>query len=1050
MSAEEEIFDIESVLKWRLYWDEKNGNFETRFKIKWKGYGPEEDSWEPESSFDDLEETLRTLSHPKAAHKSPDLNWLKKEAEKTNNALKKGLIPRPSEKGVVATPNAPMHAKPAPSTSSKPTDAPKRPKGRPSKSSESAQNSERGDGSSESAPKKRGRHPKGSQRGKGRGRGGGPGSRGGTARTQREESIGSNASNSAPRRRSTLNSQAPLLNPRDLGSNMPSSVKGLVQPKSPKRNEAGELVSESSSEEDEGEDAKMHDASGKKGTRGSKSKPANPASMVTFADESSDEEPDRKPSISAQPSINHGQSQSTIWADDSDGDGPTLSTTPTSQAPSAATPAFTLAQERSSAEDPSGMSVDEGQDGDSEDNDVEEGRVTRGSSRTGGSRRPFSAKVATTGAPVAFADDSSGEETSAKPESTARGLSDPVKAAEQTNGQESSALSELESDVPLSNIIDDTSSTKRKRAPKIAEDPSTAEEDARRAKRGKGQEREREKEPPDKERRKVKTQSKKDRDNHSKESKDTSFKPSPSIPSSSASLLGSKLGSYRIPKHKDSLSNPTPTNTEANLSQPPPSTTPSILAKQTPSNVTRLHIAKAGPVKPASAPRPPRLVVDHLEPTRKGAATMDVDELPPYSSLSAPILSHPLDGPPSASPTSASPVTPNSAPPTTSNHPFNKGILRPMSSSDPRGWASFNIVSLESTLKTAQWFGDRPLNVLDTYPNRIRAVWKLNEDAHFKEDALKGKVGWIWAPGKDKKLGYQLKDDSTTGDALSKVTVKPAEIAADYAAIQLLLAQGGARQALAPMWKEKVDHIFVHVDHEADLFNLDGPLAKELELFRTNTEKERFFWIFGKTVRGGRKEQVFKEFWSVHAAVTASPNSILSDLSTTTNLLKSASESRKLPPYRRDVFVWAPAAFLIQGGPFYVPPKGNVFREEFKNDPNLPAIRTFHSLLLEQNVALVTPTPSEIPYDGWSFPHLRDTFPYRESCLRGLEGWVKDSPLAKTDAASLVTRSQFWRKQYCQLRRWIVIVSDEEKASAGFTPGVEVLTIGEAQRSLNL
>ena len=48
-----EEFEIEAILTHRTY-----KNRETRYLIKWKGYDPSENTWEPESNLSNAEEEL--------------------------------------------------------------------------------------------------------------------------------------------------------------------------------------------------------------------------------------------------------------------------------------------------------------------------------------------------------------------------------------------------------------------------------------------------------------------------------------------------------------------------------------------------------------------------------------------------------------------------------------------------------------------------------------------------------------------------------------------------------------------------------------------------------------------------------------------------------------------------------------------------------------------------------------------------------------------------------------------------------------------------------
>jgi hypothetical protein len=60
--AKGELWEVEAIL------DQKRG---PRWLVRWKGYGPESDTWEPRSSFDQCPDVLAEFEARRAADPAP-------------------------------------------------------------------------------------------------------------------------------------------------------------------------------------------------------------------------------------------------------------------------------------------------------------------------------------------------------------------------------------------------------------------------------------------------------------------------------------------------------------------------------------------------------------------------------------------------------------------------------------------------------------------------------------------------------------------------------------------------------------------------------------------------------------------------------------------------------------------------------------------------------------------------------------------------------------------------------------------------------------------
>ncbi|KAI5481447.1 TPR domain containing protein [Pseudohyphozyma bogoriensis] len=315
---------------------------------------------------------------------------------------------------------------------------------------------------------------------------------------------------------------------------------------------------------------------------------------------------------------------------------------------------------------------------------------------------------------------------------------------------------------------------------------------------------------------------------------------------------------------------------------------------------------------------------------------------------------------------------------------------------------------------------------VDEKVRRLYGIGDMIENSRDFDERVRGKTCWIYAPAKENKL-------SKAGR----------EVEEEVMAIQLVLAGLGVKQSAE--LTDEVAVVLVHVSEEAEVGKFlgkgeeEGPLVK-LEKMREASLAERMFLLFGKK----EKERVFRQFWSVHAAITISPSAFVEDHDLARAILVQAHQSTKLFPGRRDKFAWIPSTFVTSEGPFHLPPKRQVGRQDLETHPELQALLALHDLLRAETVTLAQPLPMRPPYTGFSFPQVGDDCLYREHCLRSLEAWLLPS-LKRTDVESILDRCTVWKSRYSQVRRWIVIVTASEKQMCLPVPGVELFTLEEAQ-----
>ncbi|KAL8283130.1 hypothetical protein RQP46_005908 [Phenoliferia psychrophenolica] len=523
---------------------------------------------------------------------------------------------------------------------------------------------------------------------------------------------------------------------------------------------------------------------------------------------------------------------------------------------------------------------------------------------------------------------------------------------------------------------------------------------------------------------------------------------------------GSKLNlaGYRIPKRSevpDPPPAPTPKPVAAPVVRPPTTTTADPRNRSRPEAIplpSPLHIpppphVQAAP-SPVVAPDPAAAAAAVPPPVRPPSPAPTTD--PRLSKTSANLAALKLEALPKPAPVA---------------DPFNHGWKKEQQTTRG-GFVELNPEQLASELRKLGG-NNHPWSkggVPGTLAVQVAAHFKTNDvmlSPKF-DVRTKGKTSVVLAPKKDLTLSQlaALKGVTNTSGAgggsgatwkEAAGEIKVGEIKADYVAVQALIEAAGSRQA--DSLRSDVEVVYVHLSELSQIGRPGGTLV-DLEACRAASLTERHFYVFSG------KMQVFRSFWMVHAAVTISPDALRADRTGAEAFFGKAAESRKLWLGRRDIFAWAPAAFLIKDGPFFIPPLAHAGRAAFNspNNQNLKPTLAFHTLIFSNLLALVDPgTEGTAPatatplsaLDIFSFPRPADTLRYDEPTFRALE-LVATPAMKETSVQSLQRRAVHWRQRYIQMRRWIIIVTSEERSTSPSVPGVELMTVEEATMALEL
>ncbi|XP_013418501.1 chromodomain Y-like protein [Lingula anatina] len=90
MSSDEEIFEVDEIL------DERKRGNTTQYLVRWKGFGPSEDSWEPRKNLGNCTEALEVYYKKHATPKPPASPG--RSTRSTRSSMKKAVVPKSSAK----------------------------------------------------------------------------------------------------------------------------------------------------------------------------------------------------------------------------------------------------------------------------------------------------------------------------------------------------------------------------------------------------------------------------------------------------------------------------------------------------------------------------------------------------------------------------------------------------------------------------------------------------------------------------------------------------------------------------------------------------------------------------------------------------------------------------------------------------------------------------------------------------------------------------------------------------------------------------------------
>ncbi|GAA5981720.1 hypothetical protein JCM11641_004225 [Rhodosporidiobolus odoratus] len=417
---------------------------------------------------------------------------------------------------------------------------------------------------------------------------------------------------------------------------------------------------------------------------------------------------------------------------------------------------------------------------------------------------------------------------------------------------------------------------------------------------------------------------------------------------------------------------------------------------------------------------------------------------PPIRKMSETVVSASTAAmPPSASRASPATSLGSSNPkPKKAYDPWNQGIAKLESKN---GYAILNQAALESqriAKRLARKDLSYPSGVI-TEAQKVRFVWRLGENA------LDGVADF----------DAVMRNDGTGKPRVAWVTDRPSDVNAgterwaqraqtDYFALQLVLSSiDGVKQA--DSLRAGVSAIFVHVSKMDDVGRSPGKL-EELEHFRNPKDgKDIVFFAYGETVEGKR---VFKRFWLSVVTITFTPDAIIRNPQQLTALLEKQPAVRNPRQGQRSNFSWVPMQYVLRGGRFGAPvdAHGNGLPIPKEGDLAKRAGKiALYARLMLDNVAIARPGPAvnASPQSFTGFPAPNDQIRFGSSAWSVLETNcpAKYCAIGVSELQKLVC---VWRVGYPQIRRWIVIATPEELAACPASPGVDLVTLEDAEELL--
>ncbi|GAA6052888.1 hypothetical protein JCM3770_004394 [Rhodotorula araucariae] len=361
--------------------------------------------------------------------------------------------------------------------------------------------------------------------------------------------------------------------------------------------------------------------------------------------------------------------------------------------------------------------------------------------------------------------------------------------------------------------------------------------------------------------------------------------------------------------------------------------------------------------------------------------------------------------------------------------PFNQGVVRPTS---VNGFVRINVDVLKQ--------------------KRLPAALMRNETVRFPPHVVSDgdKIRHLWSVGLDGNPfngTYDFDDQMHYGEQPREVyiTEPPDEAKAgrskrarahanEYQALQLVLSSiPDIKQAAAP--RQSVNAVFVHAS-ELGRIGLFPGAFQQLEQFRLR--EDVVFYAYGE---GEDRKRALHQFWRPLTAFTFTPNVFKQDTARVSALVAQAATIYSQIGIREQ-FPWIPLQYLLPGGAF-----GLVDPSDARQDP---VRRELFSLVQQRQVPVANVIASSpTSHKSLTFPDRYDNAGPNPSAWAAVRAAYK-AQLCNIDLERLQRLVCRWRAAYPQIRRWVVIATEEELANCGggALPGIHLMPLRTAEARL--
>ncbi|GAA6001500.1 uncharacterized protein JCM10292_006284 [Rhodotorula paludigena] len=370
--------------------------------------------------------------------------------------------------------------------------------------------------------------------------------------------------------------------------------------------------------------------------------------------------------------------------------------------------------------------------------------------------------------------------------------------------------------------------------------------------------------------------------------------------------------------------------------------------------------------------------------------------------------------------------------------PFNQGVARPTTVG---GFVKLNgdllaNKKLPSLLTRGETVRYPPEVISDV--DKIRFLWSvglgsdpLNGVEHFDDD--------MYFEGRAREAFVVLPPD----EARAGVDKRARAQVNDYQALQLLLTSvPGVKQADSV--RDSVRAVFVHVNELATLGKFPSePIKLQLDHLRIN--EDIAFYVYGQGDDGKRE---LRRFWRPFTAFTFTPSAFIQAPGALTNLCIKAPRAHD--SCLRSQFPWVPLQYLLPGSTLGAPvdTEGRALHRQMEPLPDRRYAKVvLHSLLLQDQLPLAALAPSRPPSTSSTslvFPMHKDQAPYNPSVWEQLAE-VYPSKHRQIGLEELQHLACAWRAEYPQIRRWLIIATQDEIDNVGTRlPGFYLKDVHEA------